>query len=370
MKTKLCSYCKSDIPEEALKCKYCMEWVADSIDPKKIEQIQQIDNEKMYSGSKRTLQEIASNIFPFNKYVNVLIVTSILFGLVQYTWSYLNEEPIYIYAILLFAIQGIITWGGIVWFKESFINYFPVFQNLTQEDDVITEAIYRQSFTNMFSIKKVLFIGLIVGAIASIGDYVMGTPFKSEGGKITYAIFEFFVSFWAGAALVTIYYFSNFIRRLGRLPMDENFKYDEKYGVSLVGRLHLKTILLAITPYILGIGARMIGDWEWHLGNYLWFGGFGLIIILYIYWPLFNIHLIMDDDKENQLDKIRAQLKVASFEATSHPSSLNLNRFFELTQLENSLKDKPTWPFDTKNIIGVFLAVIFPLIMMIIDRLI
>jgi len=152
--------------------------------------------------------------------------------------------------------------------------------------------------------------------------------------------------------------------------MDENFKYDEKYGVSLVGRLHLKTILLAITPYILGIGARMIGDWEWHLGNYLWFGGFGLIIILYIYWPLFNIHLIMDDDKENQLDKIRAQLKVASFEATSHPSSLNLNRFFELTQLENSLKDKPTWPFDTKNIIGVFLAVIFPLIMMIIDRLI
>lgn len=370
METKECFYCKSHINSAALKCKYCLEFVHHVGDEKLEDSVEEVNGtDSKYDPDFIILQESLSKITPASKYVNILIVSSLLFGILQYIWTTLNEDSIHVIAFLIFALQGLVLWGGVVWFKENFAKYFPVFQNLTIDHNDDTKNIFDQYFNSMFNVKKALFIGLIVGVVASVGDYVMGTPFKTEGGRIAFGIYEFFISFWSGAAVTTIFYFSSFIRKMGSMDLDEHLMYDNKEGVASIGKLHLKTLLLAIVPYVLGITYRIVGNWEWYVGNYLWFGAFAIVIILYVYWPLQNIHQRMANDKERQLMKISSQLKSTLAKVTDNPSSLNLNRYFELTQLENSIKGNPTWPFDIKNIVGVFFAVIFPIVIVILEKI-
>ena len=206
-----------------------------------------------------------------------------------------------------------------------------------------------------------------MGAIAVIGDLILVTPFESKTMEIVYFVYLFFFIFWSGAAIYSVIKYSIFIYELGKLPINIENKYDDNIGIYELGKIHLKISMLAIVPLFFGVIARTIGQWDWGILTILFFLFFALIIILFIFWPLNNIHNLMQEDKNFQLNRTHKQLNKLMKVIHHDPSSPVMKRYFELKELEKIIQNKQTWPFDAKNLAGVFIAIIMPIILLILD---
>ena len=370
MDTKECQFCYSQIPQKAKKCRYCLEWE----DKKDIEDRQpqikeSFDISLRSPASKKPFQLAIIEKIPLHYGVSILIIGVICFMAIQFSWYRLNEDRIYLLSFFVWTIQMMVSWSGLIWVNKIINeNYASFIKISSKSQEAAKQKLIKYDkiiFNNTFSILT----GITLGTIASFGDFVVGAPFYTLDAKIIFAVFEFINMFFAGAAIYSLFMFAIFIHRISSNPDHNSLHLDNNNVINNIGRIHLKISILAIVPLFLGVLAKFFGNWSWEFLIILWYGSFAVAIIIYIYWPMLNIHRLMRGDLEHQVVLIQKKIREKLIEINTNPSSRNFVKLNELKLLEKSISNENTWPFDAKSLSAAFFATIFPIVLIIVDKI-
>ena len=370
MEVKQCKYCLSEIPQKAEKCRFCMEWQDESTPSEQIQIVEESGNlSTKFTNIKIPFQLAIVKRIPLHYAVSILIFCVLIFMAVQVSWYKLNEDKIYLLSFLTFTIQMFVSWTGLVWVYDIINdNYFSFLRISSLEQSQAEKKLLK--FHNLiFHRRNSILAGIVVGLIASIGDYYVGAPFNSLEAKLIFASFEFFNMFLAGAAIYSMFMFAIFIRKISYNPCKDKLHLDKNSSIMNVGAIHLKTSVLAIVPLFLGVVAKLFGNWDWNFLIIIWYVSFAVIIILYIYWPMLYIHRLLQNDIESQVIIIQKKSQKLLIDISTNPSSRNFTKLNELRELEKSISSQNTWPFDTKSLSAAFFAIIFPIVLIVIEKI-
>lgn len=370
METKECQYCYSPIPAKAEKCRYCLEWQdkQETLDQEPAPRESRDLFIKLATPGKPFQLKLVEKI-PLHYIVSIIIFAAVIFAAIQLSWYKLNEERIYLLSYLSFTVQLVVTWSGLIWAYSLINKNYSLFIKISSRSSEEAEQNFIKYHRLMFNNKFAIASGILIGTVASLGDFIVGAPFASQAAKLIFAVFEFINMFFAGAAIYTIFILAYYLSRISINPYSETFQLDKHKGIIDVGQLHLKTSILAIVPLFLGVIAKSFGDWRWEPIIILWYAGFAVAIIFYIYWPMYKIHNVLLEKKRHQEDLLQKREQKILSEITRNPSSRNFIKLNEVRELVKSISNQSTWPFDTKSISAAFVAIFFPVVLMIIDKI-
>jgi len=370
MRTKICQYCMSEIPLKAKKCKYCHEWQDEDHEVPEIASEENALSLELLNKSrlKKPFQEHLISKITFHYVISVFIFCVFIFFSIQITWYLLNEETVYLYSFLIFSIQIFISWTGLIWISKLIKSNYSSFIRLSTLNPDEAAKDFINSYSEVFNTKYSIIAGILIGMSASLGDYYVGTPFKSLEAKYIFAGFEFINMFFSGAAVYSMLRVAFYIHKMGYKKKFKPFDLNYNESISDIGSLHLTISCLAIVPLFLGVLAKLFGKWEWDILVIIWYVSFAVAIIVYIYLPMQNIHKLMKEDINNQISIIQNKIHKLLKGISSNPSSRNFTKLNELRQLEKSITSQNTWPFDTKGLSAAFFAVILPIILLVVDK--
>lgn len=366
--TKECKFCLSEIPEAARKCRFCLEWVKPGQPAYMDEYTTSNSFSSRLSDLKKPLQLWLVHKIPIYNISAIIAICLLIFGVLQFSWYRLDEEVIYLYSFFLYTLQMIIAWYCVIWMYNLLHKNHHYFITIATISNAEAESKFTAFHKRIFRYRYSIIFGVIVGLSAAIGDHSIGTPFNTDPAKWMFGVFEFINMFFGGAAVYSMYSYSMFIYKISKIYTNEVMSLEQKLATKKIGAMHLKTSILAVCPLALGISAKIIGNWTINELVIIFYSVFALAIIIYIYWPMVNIHHMMKRDVDVQILAIQKKIRQKLNEIESNPSSSNFVKINELRKLEMATTRQNTWPFDPKSLWAIFLAVIFPIILMFLNK--
>lgn len=364
-----CRFCLSEIPLGARKCRFCREWLVDNSDS-----LDDLSSAAKKFADGRVLppasfqSRLAARLPQVNYWIFYLMLSTLFYSIIALYWTYNQEDKVFLISFFFNAMQMFFSAAGIVWFEkllDRFRHEIPAIIGWKEDE---SEQYYLNARKNIFSATFPVAIGLIVCTIAVIGDrFVIGMPFKTFGGALAYLVYEFCFLFWSASAIVYFIKFAMFIREFGDHELRILIIQEENSGIRLLGKFILQTAFFAVIPYICSITARQIGGWNFGSLLSVWFGAFGMAILFYLFWPIYNIHRAMVREKDRKLNLVSLELnRLLSGQGIEHESVHNLRNLLEI---RNHLHEINTWPFDMSKVIGLLSAVVIPMVSILADRL-
>lgn len=366
-----CRFCLCGVPTGALKCHHCREWLDGRSDRICVDAV---DNARAAKAAEiavlppASFQHKIAALFPrVNYWVFYLALSILLYAAISLHWTFGSEDRIFLVSFFLNAMQMFFSAAGIVWFEKLLDRFrveIPVITGWTKE---VAEQYYLDARKGIFSPEWPLFFGILVCTVAVFGDYfIIGVPFQTHSGTIAYLIYEFCFLFWSASAIVYFIKFAMFIREFGDNELRILIIQEEESGIRMLGKFILRTTLFAIIPYVCSITARHIGGWNFGSLLVVWFSLFGISILFYLFWPIYNIHKAMIREKDRKLNLISGELN--SLLGNSRLEQENIQKIRNLLEIRGHLEQTNTWPFDMNKAVGILSALVIPLASIIIDR--
>ncbi len=370
-----CRFCRSEIPVSALKCRHCREWLGDRSE-NQANLAAGIAGDNAVAGEAALLQlppasfqsRLAARVSFVGYWTFYFALSMLLYFSISVYWTFGEEDRIFLISFFLNAMQMFFSSAGLVWFEkllDRFRNEIPVITGWSREK---SESYYLAARERIFSAPLPIAIGLTICTIAVFGDrYIIGTPFKSAGGELAYLAYEFCFLFWSASAIVYFIKLAMFIREFGDLDLRILIIQEENSGIRLLGKFILQTTLFAVIPYVCSIVARHIGGWNFGSLLAVWFGLFGVAILFYLFWPIYNIHRAMIREKDRKLNLISHELnELLSGKGLDHDK---IHKLRNLMEIRTHLHEINTWPFDMNKVVGLLSAVIIPMASILVDRM-
>ncbi|MBU1106743.1 MAG: hypothetical protein KKB51_08770 [Candidatus Riflebacteria bacterium] len=366
-----CRYCLSTIPVGAVKCCHCREWLDG-----RLESAVEADESLVQPDSTvrpaelppASFQSRLAARFPQVSYwVFYFTLSMMLYFVIALHWTFGNEDRIFLVSFMFNAMQMFFSAAGIVWFEKLLDRFRAEIPEITGWSRERSEEYYLGARERVFSAKIPVLLGLIVCTAAVVGDSrVIGMPFSTDSGRIAYLIYEFCFLFWSASAIVYFIKFAMFIREFGDLDLRILIIQEENSGIRMLGKFILQTTLFAVLPYIFSITARHIGGWNFSSLLSVWFACFGVAILFYLFWPIYNIHRAMIREKDRKLNLISNELN--NLLARPRLEKENIHKVRNLMEIRTHLHEINTWPFDMNKVVGLLSAVIIPMASILVDR--
>lgn len=367
-----CLYCLSEIPVGAVKCCHCQEWL-DGRAEAAIEGEDRIVVPRDHDARPSELppasfQSRLAATIPQIGYWTFYFALSMLFYIaIALHWTFGPEDRIFLVSFMFNAMQMFFSAAGMVWFEKLLDRFRAEIPVITGWSVERSEEYYLKNRERVFSNGLPLTVGLIICTIAVIGDsQVIGMPFSTDAGRIAYLVFEFGFLFWSASAIVYFIKFAMFIREFGDLELRILIIQEEESGIRMLGKFILQTTLFAVIPYICSITARHIGGWNFSSLLSVWFALFGISILFYLFWPIYNIHRAMIREKDRKLNLVSYELN--SLLSRPRLEKENIHKVRNLLEIRNYLHEINTWPFDMNKVVGLLSAVIIPMASILVDR--
>ena len=370
-----CRFCRSDIPEGSLKCRFCREWLNGSEYMPTIDSSTQADeNGAAHSSPDQGLppasfqSRLAAKVPCVSHWIFYLSASMLLYFAIAIYWTFSDEDRIFLISFFFNAMQMFFSSAGLVWFEKLLDRFRCEIPLITGWTKARSEEYYLAARARVFSPTLPIAIGLTICSIAVTGDrYLIGTPFASSGGELAYLVFEFCFLFWSASAIVYFIKFAAFIREFGDLDLRILIIQEENSGIQLLGKFILQTTLFAVIPYICSIVARRIGGCNFGSLLAMWFGLFCVAILVYLFWPIYNIHRAMVREKDRKLSLISLELN--ELLSGQRLEQERIHKLRNLMEIRTYLHEINTWPFDMNKVIGLLSAVIIPLASILVDRI-
>jgi hypothetical protein len=310
---------------------------------------------------------LASKFSSINYWFFYLAVSIVLFAAIATYWTYSEEDRVYLISFFLYAIQMFCSSAGVVWFEkllERFKTELPGITGWTRER---CESYYNEARAFIFADRHSFITAAIVCIAAVLGDkYLIGSPFRQELSANVFLVYEVMYLFWTACLCAVFFKFALFVRQLGDLELHILLIQEENAGIRLLGKLLLRTALFVVIPYFLGIFARQIGGWNFNLALIGWFACFGVAILFYMFYPIYNIHRAMIREKDRKLSLVAVELN--HFLSGNSIARENIHNIKNLIEIRDHLHDINTWPFDMNNLVGLLSALVIPMASILIDR--
>jgi len=366
-----CCFCFCGVPRGALKCHHCREWLdgrSDRICEDSVDFVKTAKASEIAVLPPASFQHKIAALFPrVNYWVFYLACSIMLYAAISLHWSFSSEDRIFLVSFFLNAMQMFFSAAGMVWFEKLLDRFrveIPVITGWSRE---IAEQYYLDARKDIFAPGWPVFIGLLVCTVAVIGDYfIIGVPFQTHAGTMAYLVYEFCFLFWSASAIVYFIKFAMFIREFGNNDLRILIIQEEESGVRMLGKFILRTTLFAIIPYVCSITARHIGGWNFGSLLVVWFSMFGVSILFYLFWPIYNIHKAMIREKDRKLNLISGELN--SLLGNARLERENIQKIRNLLEIRGHLEQTNTWPFDMNKAVGILSALVIPLASILIDR--
>ncbi|MDN5278275.1 MAG: hypothetical protein PWR01_2240 [Clostridiales bacterium] len=365
----ICPYCLNSINRGAQKCHHCREWLTQI----KVEAAFVFEEEKKENpGESKNVfysfqGRLASKFSSINYWFFYLAVSIVLFAAIATYWTYSEEDRVYLISFFLYAIQMFCSSAGVVWFEkllERFKTELPGITGWTRER---CESYYNEARAFIFADRHSFITAAIVCIAAVLGDkYLIGSPFRQELSANVFLVYEVMYLFWTACLCAVFFKFALFVRQLGDLELHILLIQEENAGIRLLGKLLLRTALFVVIPYFLGIFARQIGGWNFNLALIGWFACFGVAILFYMFYPIYNIHRAMIREKDRKLSLVAVELN--HFLSGNSIARENIHNIKNLIEIRDHLHDINTWPFDMNNLVGLLSALVIPMASILIDR--
>ncbi|PKL46931.1 MAG: hypothetical protein CVV42_14655 [Candidatus Riflebacteria bacterium HGW-Riflebacteria-2] len=367
-----CRYCLSEIPVGAIKCCFCQEWL-DGRAESAINGDERIVAPRDPASRPPELppasfQSRLAAMVPSVSYWTFYFALSMLFYIaISLHWTFGPEDRIFMVSFFFNALQMFFSAAGIVWFEKLLDRFRAEIPVITGWSVERSEDYYLKNRARVFSNEVPLAVGLIICTVAVIGDsQVIGMPFATDAGRIAYLVYEFCFLFWSASAIVYFIKFAMFIREFGDLELRILIIQEEESGIRMLGKFILQTTLFAVIPYICSITARHIGGWNFSSLLSLWFGLFGISLLFYLFWPIYNIHRAMIREKDRKLNLVSYELN--SLLSRPRLDKENIHKVRNLLEIRNYLHEINTWPFDMSKVVGLLSAIIIPMASILVDR--
>ncbi len=370
-----CRFCRSEIPVSALKCRHCREWLGERNEHQSTAGAEPPGSNPECGETVPAMlppasfqSRLAARVNFAGYWMFYFTLSMALYFCISIYWTFGEEDRIFLISFFLNAMQMFFSSAGLVWFEkllDRFRSEIPVITGWSRER---SESYYLAARERIFSSPLPIAIGLTICTIAVFGDrYIIGTPFKSAGGELAYLAYEFCFLFWSASAIVYFIKLAMFIREFGDLDLRILIIQEENSGIRLLGKFILQTTLFAVIPYVCSIVARHIGGWNFGSLLALWFGMFGVAILFYLFWPIYNIHRAMIREKDRKLNLISHELnELLSGRSLDHDK---IHKLRNLMEIRTHLHEINTWPFDMNKVIGLLSAVIIPMASILVDRM-
>lgn len=366
-----CRYCLSEIPRGAVKCRHCREWLDGRAESAIADE--EVTFQPGLTASPPELppesfqSRLAAKVPQLGYWTFYFVLSMVLYIAIALHWTFGTEDRVFLISFMFNAMQMFFSAAGIVWFEKLLDRFRAEIPIITGWSSERSEEYYLNARKRVFAPRIPVLVGLIVCAVAVIGDsQVIGMPFATEPGRIAYLIYEFCFLFWSASAIVYFIKFAMFIREFGDLELRILIIQEEESGIRMLGKFILQTTLFAVLPYICSITARHIGGWNFSSLLSFWFALFGIAILFYLFWPIYNIHRAMIREKDRKLNLVSYELN--SLLSRPRLEKENIHKVRNLLEIRNYLHEINTWPFDMNKVVGLLSAVIIPMASVLIDR--
>lgn len=366
---ELCPFCLNKIIKGAKKCHHCREWL--TLSPAYIgSETREKFEKKAVPPSPQLIsfQGRLSGKFPsVNYWIFYLAISIFLFSLIAIFWSYSEEDRIYLISFFLYAVQMFFSSAGVVWFERLLERFKVELPGITGWNSTRCDDYFQKAKKHIFADKHSFILAAVVCTAAVVGDrYFVGSPFKTEAAANVFLVYEALYLFWTAALIAVFFKFALFVRELGDFELHILLIQEENAGIRLLGKTLLRTALFVVIPYFLGIFARQIGGWNFNFALIGWFAAFGVGILFYMFYPIYNIHRAMIREKDRKLSLVAVELnKLLSRDSIERE---NIHNVKNLIEIRNHLQDINTWPFDMNKVVGLLSALVIPMASILIDR--
>jgi hypothetical protein len=364
-----CRFCRNEIPSGASKCSHCREWLVDKTREDQVPD--QTDLRRLPEVAVLAPASFQSRLAAFfprvNYWIFYLACSIAAYAAIAFYWMTSGEELVFLVSFFLNAMQMFFSSAGIVWFEKLLDRFRSEIPAITGWSHEKSEEYYLQARQRIFAPGLPVLTGFLVCTAAVTGDnWIIGVPFVSNAGAIAYSIYEFCFLFWSASAIVYFIMFAMFIRELGDNELRILIIQEDNSGIRLLGKFILQTTLFAVIPYVCSITARHIGGWNFGSLLVVWFALFGISILFYLFWPIYNIHRAMVREKDRKLNLVSLELN--RLLAHAQLERENIQKIRNLLEIRAHLHEINTWPFDMNKVVGLLSALVIPLASILIDR--
>ena len=320
------------------------------------------------SSNKTHLERFAS-IVPLPYYGSYLAVGAMLF-LITFVIIMIFEKtnqhyaPFFILSILISFQCTVIFWAHL-----KFMQLTDVIVEMIDLPRDLTLKWFDQQEATMFNDKMMIIAGIAITVMAHIfqlDDF--GFNFKLNILNFIIKFYYYLAHYIMGAGLYLLIATALVLYRMSRLPLDINILLSK--NIRFKGTIYSKFTVCATITYLLwGIfhlttPARLSAH-----TSMLWFSSFAMILIAYFVVPQYLIYRIITNTKEKKLNEFLLQMKKKSEEAFENQSLERLSNLNDMLDVRDRLDEFCAWPFGFYEILHIFLIIIIPLMVVIVELL-
>ena len=272
------------------------------------------------------------------------------------------------FGITAFFLATII---GIGYCAGQLKDFYPFLSSFLAKPVTETKQWYNQWYISAYSEKRIYLISAIfsTAVIAGISPMVIDLS-QSYLVLILIRVTYLWVGFFmVGMGLWALIEVTKMSIELSKFPVKVTLHRHPDTSVLAVGRLFFRLALSVAAAYSCVVITVMISPYKnsWLVIGFLALGAGAALIFFLI--PQTGVHKCMVREKYHRISVFSEHLEKALDQAVKNPSQDNVEKLKDLIELQNYLNTMNEWPFDGEALWSLITALIFPLVLAIIQIL-
>ena len=327
------------------------------------------------------LQEKWVKRFRINPWLSWLIIGEVLGGAAYLAVLLSHGVMTWIGQLaFMYAIVVMIAGAGPIWVRDELEKLLPAFNTFIKLHPTKIRDWYTNELRRVFSPTGMILSGIPTSALA-MWSFIYMTDWYSKpviwwgttSGNWTVTVVVSILNFLLGMAIYLITQLAVMIHRIPNLPLEMTIYQHPSSSISAVGAVLQKfTTVCAITLGLVSLTAIPLSPFRYQMGMILviWLTVAGCIVVAFFIFPQYRLHVAMSNAKANKIRTFAASLSKALDTAIRKPTSDQVAYVKELFEIYQHLIQMPEWPFNARNLFSLLSAVIFPILLSIIQQLI
>ena len=316
-----------------------------------------------------------------NPWIKWLILGEILGGSAYLAVLLSNGTMVWIGQLaFMYALAFMIEGAGPIWIKQQLEFIFPIFSSFINLSEEQIEKWYMGELRRIFNPFGMAITGIVISVLGMVSFIVQTQWYQfpkvwwgTYAGNLVVTIVVSILAFLAGALVFVVIQLALTINRLPRLPLKMTIYQHPMTGISMVGTILQKVTLLGLVYFgLVAVTAFFLSPFSNNMGWVLpvWFGVGGTILFLFFIIPQYSIHVAMANAKALRIRAFTDHLSKSLEQCIQSPTSETMENVKELFEIYNHLLQMPKWPFNTRNLISLITAIILPILLSIVQKIV
>ena len=256
--------------------------------------------------------------------------------------------------LLLSITTGYFVWA-IIFSYQTIKEHKEKFMNLIKSENekfnVVHEINHIYTSITTYSIVTIIAISLFGTAL-----FLLSSPPSSYSPisfYVTFAVFSLVAGF-AGASVLLI---GRFMVRYSKIELSSSIFQYPYSPLRFIGRMQLKFAFITTMGFFLGAVMTYL-YWGINDITMIWLFIAIILVIGFFFFPQKSFHKKIKEEKSIVLKDISNEIQKMFKITIADPNHKNLDRIKEMYEFATLISKLPSWPFDVKPVVSIFVAFI------------